>query len=376
MSERLWVTRRGLLGLGGGLFASGLLGRHAGRAFAGQVRSAPSAASASAPAMGSGSSRAIKPIRGSWISIQHPNAKEAVLWDPACAAFTEQDWMQMVRDMAELGFEYVVLLSVAHDFKAYYKSAIFPRQQFACEDPIRAILRGADECGMKLFMGCGWFGNWADSASRTDRQVSHRRLRAMGELAERYGRHQSFFGWYWPSEAAIRERFSDEAVTYLNECSAEAGRLTPDKKTLIAPYGTRLVVPDDRYVRQLESMDVDIIAYQDEVGVKKTTPDELPRIYEGLRKAHDRVPQRALWADVEVFTFAGEVYKSALIPAPFTRVAQQLAAISPFVDTILIYQYQGLMNPPGSRIAVGHKDSVRLYSDYRRWKDDQTKANR
>ncbi len=351
------ITRRGLLGAASGWLAV----RGVNRVCAASASSRPTTGPSSAPTTGT------KPIRGSWISIQHPNAKEAVLWDPACAAFSEQDWMRMVRDMADLGFAYLVLLSVAHDSQAYYDSAIFPRKPLACADPIRALLRAADECGLRFFVGCGWFGNWADSAARTDREVSRRRLRAMGELAERYGSHTSFHGWYWPSEAAIHERFGDDSVTYINECSAEARRLTPGKRTLIAPYGTRLAVPDDRYVRQLESLDVDIIAYQDEVGVRKTTPDELPRIYEGLRKAHDRVPQRALWADVEVFTFADEVYRSALVPAPFDRVERQLAAISPFVDTILIYQYQGLMNPPGSPIFVGHPDSARLYTDYRRW---------
>ena len=58
---------------------------------------------------------------------------------------------------------------------------------------------------------------------------------------------------------------------------------------------------------------------------------------------------------------------SPLIPAPFSRVKEQLAAVSPFVDTILIYQYQGLMNKPGSRAFAGHPDSTRLYSDYVRW---------
>lgn len=348
------ISRRTLLGVGAGCVAGSL------------CRSRKTyASSATAPAVGT--APAFKHISGSWISIQHPNPKEAVLWDPACAAFTDADWVQMVRDMAGLGMEYVVLLSVAHDFHAYYDSAVFPRKRFACEDPIRALLRGADECGLKLFMGCGWFGNWTDGNARLDPEVTRRRLTAMGELAERYGRHKSFFGWYWPSEAAIRERFEDDYVRYVNQCAAEVRRLTPGKKTLIAPYGTRLALPDDRYVRQLESMDVDIIAYQDEVGVKKTSPDELPRIYEGLRKAHDRVPQRALWADMEIFTFAGDVYKSALIPAAFSRVEKQIAALSPFVDRILAYQYQGIMSPPGSRIAVGHPDSAKLYAEYEQW---------
>jgi hypothetical protein len=79
------------------------------------------------------------------------------------------------------------------------------------------------------------------------------------------------------------------------------------------------------------------------------------------------VPQRAFWADVEVFDFEGDVYKSALIPAPFERVKKQLQVASDFVDKILIYQFQGMMNKPGSRAFAGHPQSTVLYTDYANW---------
>jgi hypothetical protein len=136
---------------------------------------------------------------------------------------------------------------------------------------------------------------------------------------------------------------------------------------MLAPYGTRVVRPDDKYVRQLEAMDVDIMAYQDEIGVRKSKVTETSAFYEGLRKAHNRVPKVALWADVEIFEFADKVYESALLPAPFERVRQQLEAVSPWVDTILVYQYQGMMNKPGSTAFAGSPSSTKLYSDYVAW---------
>ena len=147
----------------------------------------------------------------------------------------------------------------------------------------------------------------------------------------------------------------------------QASSLTPRARILIAPYGTRIARPDDKYVRQLEQMDVDIIAYQDEVGVRKSKVDETPAFYEGLKKAHARVPRVAIWADVEIFEFAGKVYESALLPAPFQRVRRQLEAVSPFVDTTLVYQYQGMMNKPDSVAFAGPQESTQLYSDYEEW---------
>jgi hypothetical protein len=114
---------------------------------------------------------------------------------------------------------------------------------------------------------------------------------------------------------------------------------------------------------------VDIIAYQDEVGCLRMDAAKSAACYERLRRAHDRVPQRALWADVEVFGWEGPANKqtSPLIPAPFDRVRAQLEAVSPFVDKVLIYQFQGLMNRPGSRAFAGHPDSGQLYRDYVAW---------
>ena len=125
-------------------------------------------------------------------------------------------------------------------------------------------------------------------------------------------------------------------------------------------------------MRQLESLDVDVIAYQDEVGVQKSTPEETPAFYEGLRKAHDRAQRAAIWADVEIFRFEGTVYKSALLPAPFSRVLHQLKAVSPWVDKILVYQYQGMLNKPGSAALCGSPASAKLYKAYADWLKTRT----
>ncbi len=143
--------------------------------------------------------------------------------------------------------------------------------------------------------------------------------------------------------------------------------MTPGAPILIAPYGTRVAAADDAYVRQLDRMDVDIVAYQDEVGVEKSRVTETSAFFEGLRRAHDRAARARIWADMEVFRFEGKVYESALLPAAFERVERQLGAVSPWVDTILIYQYQGMMSRPGSISPAGPPESNRLYNDYRDW---------
>ena len=124
-------------------------------------------------------------------------------------------------------------------------------------------------------------------------------------------------------------------------------------KILIAPYGTKITTPDDKYVSQLEIIDADFIAYQDEVGVHKSTPDQTGAYFEALRKAHDKAGRSALWADMEVFDFEAEVYHSALVPATIDRIKKQLEAISCHVDEVLCFSTWALMNKPGTNAFCG-----------------------
>ena len=310
---------------------------------------------------------AVKPIAGSWFEFQHHGTVEGVDWNPQCARFTCRQWDAKVREIAGTGMEYLILMATALDYRSFYPSQIFPQWQLACPDPLETVLSAADDCGVKFFVGAGFYGDWQSVDTISDPVATKKTLQAMEELAKLYGHHKSFYGWYWPNEAYLHPYFSEPYLHYANTCSKQARRLTPKAPILIAPYGTRVAVPDDKYVQQLEALDVDIIAYQDEVGVRKSSPEETPALFEGLRKAHDRAQRSAIWADVEIFQFEAAVYKSPALPAPWERVRKQLEAVSPFVDKILVYQYQGMMNKPGSEAFCGPTDSVNLYTGYMDW---------
>jgi hypothetical protein len=317
--------------------------------------------------LASPTSRKVQPIRGSWVSVWWDDRRH-FYWNDPCLQFTAEQWQLAVKDVAELGFEYLVLLAIAKGGKAFYDTPLLPKLEMACADPIGALLTGADKYGVKFFISSDWYAEWDERALHDPGRVA-KRFQMMQEIAARYGKHRSFYGWYWPNEAHLSPYFTDNFIRHVNECSREARRLTPKAKTLTAPYGTNKAVCDDQFVRQLERLDVDIIAYQDEVGCLRMTAEQSAVAFERLRRAHDRVPQRALWADVETFAWEGPPNKqtSPLIPAPFERVRAQLEAVSPYVDKVLIYQYQGLMNKPGSRAFAGHPESGKLYEDYVAW---------
>ena len=312
----------------------------------------------------------IKPITGTWFEFTHHSTVEGVYWNEICRGFSHAQWREKVREIAAAGMKYIVLMGTAlvDDTReeAYFKTDVFPfAENFTCEDPIEALLAEADAQDLRVFLSTGFYGTWFyPMTNMTSPQVTKRAFRAMEQLYALYGHHRSFYGWYFPDETCIEGSFHPDFVDYCNRYSAFARSLDSRFRMLIAPYGTNMLVADDNYVRQLDALDVDMIAYQDEVGVHKSTPDQTGAYYAALRRAHDRSGRSKLWADMELFDFEGEVYRSALIPADFSRVKRQLEAISEHCDEILCYQYLGLMNQPGTTAFCGHPDSTKLFSDY------------
>ncbi len=322
----------------------------------------------------------MKTIKGTWFEFRHHNAAEGKYWNPVCRKFTDEQWRAKIKEMHCIGMEYLVLLCaslVYNDYaEAYFETDLYPfPDDMVCKDPIGVLLDECEKYGMKVFMSCGYYGPCTNAyKNMTSPEVTARAFKAMEELYSKYGSKKSFYGWYYPDETGANGCFSEEFITYVNTYSAHARHIAPRTKTLIAPYGTRKIVTDEVYIDQLRRLDVDFVAYQDEVGVRKSTPEETGAFYKSLRAAHDKAGRSALWADVELFDFEGEVYRSGLIPSNMERVARQLEAVSPYVDVILCYQYMGLMNEPSAVAYCGHPDSVSFYEDYRAFKDKYGEA--
>lgn len=315
----------------------------------------------------------LKPISGTWFEFHHHNLPEGIYWNPQCRRFTDAQWEAKVDEMASLGLKYIVLMASAMVYpdscEAYFNTNIYPRAQMGAVDPIGALLRAADRHGMRVFVGAGFYGFWQDTLhNMTSPDVTKRAFLAMEQLYAQYGHHPSFYGWYLPDELGICPYYSEEFIRYTNLYTAHGKSFDSNLKILIAPYGTNMLKADDAFVKQIERLDCDIIAYQDEIGVRKSTPDQTPAYYEALRKAHDKAGRAALWADMEVFEFERDVYTSALLPASMERIERQIQSIAPYADEILMYQYLGMFNKPDTTTFCGHTDSTRLYTEYKEWK--------
>jgi hypothetical protein len=307
----------------------------------------------------------LKRLTGTWFDFYHPNPYEGDCWNSTTQRFTDSDWDLKLTEMAEAGFDTLVLLNVALHGKAFYPSDIWTyRWDTVCPDPLEAVLKAGDRLGLTIYVGLGFFTTPIMGSLSISGDASNLKYDFARELAAKYGHHASFAGWYLPVEAAIFTYFSDEYIAYANDLAGFLRRIGP-QKVLIAPYGTRSITGDDRFVAQLRALEVDYIAYQDEIGVDRTTFEAVNETFARLREAHDRAG-KPLWADLELFRFAGKV----LHPAPFERVKRQIEIVSAYADKLLCYQYLGMMNKPGSPVHAGHETSVRLYEDYMAFLDE------
>ncbi|MBR6754300.1 MAG: DUF4434 domain-containing protein [Clostridia bacterium] len=320
----------------------------------------------------------LKPITGSFFEFHHHNIPEGKYWNPICRHFSEEQWETKIEEMASLGMKYIVLMGTALVYEeyseAYFKTDIFPMAKMAAADPMEAMYRAADKFDMKVFIGTGFYGLWTDTVNNmTSPEVTARAFKAMEQLYALYGHHKSFYGWYLPDELGIYPYYPDNFIEYTNLYTRHGKSFNKDLKVLIAPYGTNSLKADDTFVGNLEKLECDIIAYQDEIGVRKALPEQTAEYFANLKAAHDKAGRSKLWADMEVFEFEGDVYRSALYPAAMERIDRQIKSISPYVDEILIYQYLGMFNKPGTTAFCGHPGSIQLYNDYKAWLDNLNK---
>ena len=316
---------------------------------------------------------AVKPITGTWINLAYKDVRNKYT-NPTVLDNTDPElWRTKVCELHKMGIEYLVLMEVANEGRAFYPSHIMDAwyDQTKCS-PVTAILDEAGKYDMKVFMSTGWAKNQDDNLLNPD--IKARQLEIMEELALVYKDKSAFWGWYLPVEDCINPIFPEHAVQSVNTLVEKAHSLTPGKKTMISPYGLCLSDFDNpKYESQLAKLKVDIIAYQDEVGCVRE-PLPLPKLrqnWKRLRDIHNRL-NIELWANCETFTWENGTNdrNSALIPASYNRLlAQQTAASNAGVDRIISFMFYGIIENPKSKYQLGQpEESHMLYEHYMSWK--------
>lgn len=329
-------------------------------------------------------------ITGTFLGIDHWSDMEGRRFQEAIRALTEEHWRRMVRDMAAIGIDTLVfqqsVCSREGWGRAYYRSRTRPRMEWMKGDTYGAVVDEATRLGMMVLYGIGDLHS--PEPYRHTEEVLRDALATANELLELYGALPSFGGWYWtweypPSSVPGRDslRLIVPRVRALRDCPF-----------MIAPNADR-----GMSATLLSDIDVDIIAYQDTVGLGvcpdafgrcKTTDrhmslHRLPEMYRSLKYAHDAWQpadaekpgywnyytrprgRTALWNDLEIWEFD---HRLSLHPTELSRVVSQLELTAPYVDKQIIYQYPGFMCHPDHPVKVGGERAVTLYEEYAAWR--------
>lgn len=318
----------------------------------------------------------VKPVTGTWINLAYQDVRNKYT-NPR--HFDNTDpllWEQKIRELADVGIEYLVFMAVANEGEAYYPSkfmpAVYPSGR---KSPVDAIMDTAGKLGMKVFLSTGWAKDQDDNLR--DPAIKRLQLQIMDELTALYRNHPAFYGWYLPVEDCLCPILEQHAVESVNALCERAHQLTPGKKTLISPYGIAdSNFEDPAYEKQLAKLKVDIIAYQDEIGCKREA-FPIPRLkknWERLRAIHDKL-NIAFWANCELFTWEKGTNdrESALIPAAFPRVLSQLTAASQAgAEKIISFMVCGIWEEKNSPYQLGQPVwSAKTLRDYRNWLNKQ-----
>mgnify|MGYP002956827625 FL=1 len=233
----------------------------------------------------------VQPITGTWINLAYKDVRNKYTNPQHFDNMDPKLWTAKVRELANMGIEYLVFMEVANEGKAYYPSKLMPwLYNDKLQSPVDAILDEAAKHGMKVFMSTGWAKDQDDNL--LDPVIKERQLQIMEELASLYKNHKAFYGWYLPVEDCLCPIFAEHAVQSVNALTEKAHSLTPGKKTLISPYGIGLSEFDHPdFEKQMAKLKVDIIAYQDEVGCvrDKFTLPRLKKNWQRMRDIHNRL---------------------------------------------------------------------------------------
>ena len=108
--------------------------------------------------MANNSEGLVKPIKGTWFSIYWYDRRH-YYWNEACLRYNDEQWDLLIREMAELGLEYLVLCNVASHGYSIYDSNVLPKIKMASDDPLETVMTACDKYDVKVFLNNDYYND-------------------------------------------------------------------------------------------------------------------------------------------------------------------------------------------------------------------------
>ena len=327
-------------------------------------------------------------ITGSFLDIQHVNNWDAQYWIDECGEWQDENWDALVAGMKAMGLDTAILTNCALWGRPLYpanRQTVGAQLPMPCKDPVGAIVRACEKHGLGLFLGLGAFGRYSLNANPDLTPEHDTWLACMAlDLQEKYGHYRALQGFYLSTEVhAVKGGGVFEAA----DCAKTAKFVktirerVPGAKLMMSPAHLGRPRPEqlDPLLRQLEQLNVNIVAYQDHAGFEQLYPslnfNEAAEGYGLIKPLHEKAGQQ-LWVNCEVFEYTEKRPdgRRACTPCQFERLRRQLLAAAPVADKLIIYQYQGLMNQRTAKVNIGAPGTDELHDAYLKFRAEYLKS--
>lgn len=282
-------------------------------------------------------------------------------------------WEALFTQFKELGLSRLVVQWSLYEDLAFFQTSDY---RSVSHPPLENILALADAAGIDVFVGLYHDPNyWKNIDQGTDlvkpylQHIRYHSTVLAKSLTPLLKQHASFRGWYISEEIDdISWQMQEKRhvlFEHLHLLSEYLHKLTPNEQVAISGFSNAATDPETFEIfwsSLLQVAPIDIVLFQDGIGVNKLGFRELP-FY--LRAMNNAVVANArdLMVVIEIFSQTEGIPLDnnpfLAVPAPLERIEHQLQVSSEYSEKNIAFSIPEYMNRQGS------PEAQLLYEHYR-----------
>lgn len=290
------------------------------------------------------------------------------------AEWTLETWRDLFECLQQLQLSELVIQWTVYENTAFSPSATFDS---VTKPPLETVLELADEAGIKVILGLISDPQYWETI-RQDPSLVRAYLQRLGERSESLASelapvvhaHPSFQGWYIPQE--IEDKTWGEPgrrkalFEYLRTLASRLREITPEARVAISGFSQAPAEPrtiEDFWGNLLKQAPIDVVFFQDGIGVDNLRLDHLPDYLAAVAKAVE-LHSRELQVIVEIFRqvdgppFNDHPFRA--VPAPLGRIHRQMQLVAQYTSAgTIAFSVPEYMTP------LGGSEAGKLFHDYR-----------
>lgn len=277
-----------------------------------------------------------------------------------------EDWKQLFDYFRAIQLNTLIIQWTVHDEVAFTASGSSGE---ASGSTLDMLLEEADRNGMQVFVGLVSDSDFWKRIEQPPENVRlylddlrKRTLDLATQLLPLVRGRASFKGWYIPEEIDDVNWVGAEArqilLDHMSELCSSLKKWIPGKDIALSGFSNGNLSPASLqalWIELLGRAEVDIVMFQDGVGVHKLSLEMLPSYLEALRQALDMVG-RDLYVIIEIFrstnTRNHREDRFQAVPAAFEHIRQQLKTASPYAENLIAFSVPEYMTPFGGIAAA------------------------